>query len=118
MKQIFIFLILLLGVLFELIPYDGSSLIGFPLSNVQLPFKTYIYFAAEHFILIMLSYIIFAESTNYRKATFAFFVIQIFDLFDYFITYNSKWIGIVSFNIISMIILGVVILIEFENERD
>lgn len=66
----------------------------------------------------MLSYIIYAESAKYRKTTFAFFLIQIFDLFDYFITYNSKWIGIISFNVISMIILGIVILSEFENERD
>jgi hypothetical protein len=118
MKRVFIFLILLLGVLFELIPYDGSNLRGFILSDVTLPFKTHLYFLLEHFVLIMLSYIIYAESVKYRKTTFAFFLIQIFDLFDYFITYNSKWIGIISFNVISMIILGIVILIEFENERD
>lgn len=41
----------------------------------------------------------------------------VFDLFDYFITYNTKWVGIISFNVVSMIILAIIILFDIENDR-
>ena len=114
MKLIFLFLCLFVGVIFNAIPSDIETMQMFPLSDVAVTFKTWLYFVMEHGILIMLSYIIASEAKQYKVACKVFFYIQIFDLVDYLLTYNSAWTGIISYNIISMIIFGVFIMQEYD----
>jgi len=116
-KVILLYCLILMGVLFEIVPFDSEPLSMFPLSDVQLPFKTWLYFTMEHFILIAMSYIIYAEATEYHNSCLAFFVLQIFDMIDYFITYNTLWTDFISFNIVAMVIFGITILSEFKYER-
>lgn len=116
-KVILLYCLILISVLFEAIPFDSEPLSMFPMSKVQLPFKTWLYFTIEHLIIIALSYIVYTEATEYRNSCFVFMIIQICDMIDYFITYNTLWTDFISFNIVAMVIFGVSILYELKYER-
>lgn len=101
-----------------MVPYDSEPVDLFLFSDVAMPFKTWLYFTLEHVVLIMLSYVIAFEAKNYVIACKAFFYLQIFDLVDYLLTYNTKWFGVVSFNTIGMIVFAIFIVFEYVRVSD
>lgn len=118
MKLAFLFTCIIVGLAFELVPYDSEPVDLFLLADVSMPFKTWLYFAFEHLVLVMLSYVIAFESKTYVTACKAFFYFQIFDLIDYLLTYNTQWFGIVSFNTIGMIVFAAFIVYEYVRVSD
>lgn len=118
MKLLFLYIVLLIWVGYEMVPYDSIPLDMFPFSSTQLPFKTWLYFFLEHTGIIMLCYILAMEATTYRYATKVFFYLQVADLIDYVMTYNTQWFtffGIpITFNILSAICFSFVILKEYD----
>lgn len=116
MKLGLLFVCLLIGVIYQTIPYDSEPLKLFVFSDVALPFKTWVYFVGEHLVLIMLGYIIASEEKYYTVAAKTFFFIQIADLADYLLTYNSNWLGFISFNVISFIVFGSSIVYELNKD--
>lgn len=113
MKLIFLFSCLLIGLLFEAVPYDAAPIDLFLFAEMAMPFKTWLYFLCEHFVLIMLAYIIAFEAKKYALSCKAFFWIQILDCIDYLLTYNTKWLSVISFNTASMIVLASFIVYEY-----
>lgn len=118
MKLAFLFTCIIVGLAFELVPYDSEQVDLFLFSDVTMPFKTWLYFALEHVVLIMLSYVIAFEAKTYIVACRAFFYLQIFDFADYLLTYNTKWFGLVSFNTIGMIVFAAFIIFEYVRVSD
>lgn len=89
----------------------------FPLSDYVLPFKTWLYFVCEHLIFIMLAYVIAYEATQYKTQCKVFFWIQVADLADYLLTYNTNWIGFINFNIVAVLIFATSIFYEYGRDR-
>jgi len=113
MKLIFLFCCLLVGLLFDAIPYDSTPIDMFLFADTALPFKTWLYFALEHFILIMLSYVIAYEATQYKTQCKVFFWLQVGNLIDYLLTYNTEWIGFINYNIVAASIFATSVIYEY-----
>lgn len=113
-KLILLFVVLLLGLLFDQLPENTIAKAWFPFSDLTFTFQTYVYYIFEHLIKIILSYIVYAESVKYRYALWVFLLLQIGDLVDYLLTYNSVWAQLgsvpVSFNTLAPVIFGLAIL--------
>ncbi len=88
---------------------------------MKLTFQTWVYFISESLIKIILAYLLWAEAKKYKFVFFIFLWIQIFDLMDYLLSYNSVWFeignGPVSMNTVSIVIFAWAVLREFINER-
>lgn len=109
---------LLLGVVYQSIPYDGALLEMFPFSEDVIPFKTWFYFVCEHLVLIALSYVIAWEAKKYVFSCKVFFFIQVADLIDYLLTYNTTWFNIISFNVVSVLLFATSIVYEYGRDSD
>ncbi len=118
MKVIFMFLCLLVGLVYNALPYDSTPLSMFLFSDTDLPFKTWLYFVCEHLVLIMLAYVIAAEAKKYTLPCKVFFWLQVGNLADYLLTYNTNWIGFINFNIVSIVIFTTAILYEYGRGSD
>ena len=86
---------------------------GYPFSDRIVSVEYYIYSVFEKCVMIILSYIIAREATEYQEALSIFFWLMVFDLLDLILTYNSIWFSIgdfpVSMNIVKAILFGSVI---------
>jgi len=109
---------LLIGLVFQAIPYDSTPLEMFPLSDDVIQFKTWFYFLAEHLVLIALSYVIAWEARKYVISCKVFFFIQVADLIDYLLTYNTAWFDLVSFNIVAVLLFATSIVYEYGRDSD
>ena len=118
MKLIFLFVCVLMGVVFNAVPYDNEVKDYFLFADTQLTFKTWLYFVCEHLVLIMLSYVITAESRSYKLQCRVFFWLQVGNLADYLLTYNTNWIGFINFNIVSMLVFATSIVYEYVRDSD
>ena len=113
---------LLFGLVFLAIPDSYNHLVvSFPFSPMKLTFQTWVYFISEGLIKIILAYLLWAEAKKYKFVFFVFLWIQVFDLVDYLLSYNSIWFevgqGPVSMNTVSIVIFAWAVLKEFINER-
>jgi hypothetical protein len=85
----------------------------FLFSDMKLTLKTHIYFMCEKIIMIILSWIIAAESRTYRGALQVFFWLMVVDFVDYLLSYGSIWFRLagfpVSMNIVKCIVFGIVV---------
>lgn len=121
-KLLLLYCVFLLSIVFVVLPDFTTERYDFFLfSDQKLTAQTYIYFLCEHLVMIILSYIIFAESKKHRGALWVFFMLMICDLVDYILGYNEVWVKLsafpVSFNTVSVLIFGLVIINEWINSR-
>jgi nicotinamide riboside transporter PnuC len=107
-----------MGVVFNAVPYDNEVKDYFLFADTPLTFKTWLYFVCEHLVLIMLAYVIAAEAKKYTLPCKVFFWIQVGNLADYLLTYNTNWIGFINFNIVSIVIFATSILYEYGRGSD
>jgi|LakMenEpi03Aug12_release.lakeMendotaPanAssembly.Ray.scaffolds.fasta_scaffold567722_1 hypothetical protein len=103
---------LLLGVLFLIAPNNGFDSNPIPLRpDLELTKQTWIYYFCEHLATVLLSFCLY-RVTRYEIAK-VFVLIQVIDIIDYVITYNSVWFhfGSVEFscNTFKMIVLSLFI---------
>lgn len=113
--KFFILFILLMGVVFTIIPdagadapkYDFFMLVPKKVSVIVL-----IYHLMEHVAWIMVSYAMMMEIPKHRPFLNAFFIVQIGDVIDYFLTYNTEWFFIgmipISYNTVSFLFIALV----------
>lgn len=118
MKQYFLLGILVIMTAFAAIPdVEASKAVyihWFPLNKeMVLTAQTWVYFIFNHVVLILLSYMLWKEIPEHRRAFRAFFCIQIFYLLQYLLRYNAVWFHIgeigVSSHIITVLFLAYVI---------
>jgi len=120
MNKIFIKFMLLItlvvSILFMFYTPDGK--IGFPFSNVVLSADTWVYFFCEHMILIILSGVIYMISSKKEWSFVVFHYIQIFDTFDYVLTYGDRWTDYLpSWNIIKVSIYSCALIYDITREE-
>lgn len=132
MKLILLFICLILGLTYLAIPEGMTGQIGFfrimydgmgehykgEVSYLyKIRFIDWFYFVCEHLVMIILAYVILAESMKHRAALKMFLFIQVADFIDYLITFNTGWfmVGnfIVSFNVVACIIFACAIIYEY-----
>jgi hypothetical protein len=98
-----------MGVAFTIFPAD-TSMIGFPLVKWEIRLVDYLYFFMEHVITIIFAFIIYSESTEYKKPLLIFTWLMVADLFDFVLTFNNPWFSIagmpVSMNSVSLLVFG------------
>lgn len=91
-----------------------SGTIGFLFIDGKIRFRDWIYFLSDHLILIILAYIIWAETKTFRFSLFVFFAIQVLDLIDFIFTFNNPWYQIgwlpVSMNTLGTTLLTLAII--------
>lgn len=113
-KLVLLYLTFVVGLVFLILPEQVSTKDYFPLYDIQMYLSTYVYFILEKSILILLAAMIYNESTEYRGELKIFVFLLIFDLIDYFLTYNTVWFRIgefpVSMNIMKCILFGLTII--------
>lgn len=113
-KLILLYLTLIVGLFFLIAPEPIHTYDFFLFSEMKLYSSTYIYFICERMVLVILSWIIYNESTEYRDALFVFFLLMCADVVDFLLCYNSIWFHIgavpISMNVMKCFIFGIVIL--------
>lgn len=113
-KLVLLYLTFVLGLVFLILPEPVSTRDYFPFYDIQMYLSTYVYFILEKSILVLLAAIIYKESVEYRPELNMFVWLLIFDLVDYFLTYNTTWFHIgafpISMNIVKCFIFGLTIL--------
>lgn len=113
-KLILLYLTFVVGLVFLILPEQISTKDYFPLYDIQMYLSTYVYFILEKSILILLAAIIYTEATEYKNELRVFIFLLIFDLIDYFLTYNTIWFHIgefpVSMNTMKCFLFGLTIL--------
>lgn len=115
-KLLLLFLTFVVGLIF-LLPNDGPVINFYPFSDMAITLTQHVYFIGEKLVLIILAGIIANEATEYRRATWIFFLLVVVDLVDFLCCYNSVWFYLggfpVSMNIVKCIVFGLTILSEW-----
>lgn len=113
MKVRLLYLTLLFSLVYLVIPDTIGAKDWFLLSDMKLHFGTHVYFIGERVGLIILSYILASVVKDDREIFTIYFLLQIGDLIDYVLFYNSIWFkfyGIpVSYNIFACVTFGAAI---------
>lgn len=106
---------------FQFLPDNTYAKDYFPLYDIKLTFQTYVYFICEHLTFIVLTYIIASEARKYRQALTVFFYLQVLDLVDYLLTYNTTWFKIgsipITMNSLSFLIFGLFVWDSYNGKR-
>ena len=90
MRALLVLITLFISVVF-LATSRGDKLTPFPFSDMAIHAETYVYYLCEHALLICLLHIIHVEAKSYQKFYQYIFWWQVFDTFDYLMTYNDIW---------------------------
>lgn len=115
-KLLLLYCTFILGLLFMFIPDKVEPYDYFLFSDMQLYFGTYIYFICEKIVLIVLSYVVVNEATEYRGVIWIFFWLVCADLVDFLLCYGEVWFSLgsvpVSMNVVKAFVFGVVLINE------
>lgn len=111
-KLFLILLTFIFGLVFLISPIT-EPIDLFLFSDIKITVQTHIYFICEKLVLVILAWIIAAESKEYRTALQVFFWLVVVDFIDYIFTYNSIWFRLygfpISMNIMKVAIFGFVV---------
>lgn len=110
MRLIILFGSVALGMLFMF--YQPVGEIGFLFSDVKLHADTYIYYIMEHVIKILLVIVIWELEKQYRVAISVLLGLEVIDLIDFILTYNTPWLRYVSINTVKTAFFGLAVVYE------
>jgi hypothetical protein len=139
MRVIFLYICIVIGLVFRSVPVGTTKTVPFfrimyvedRMETECYPARTkgevsytyrgelkdYVYYFSDHLVLICLSLLLFSEGRKYRHVYKTFMVLQILNLVDYMITFNTGWFVfydvVVTFNAIACFVLALVILNEY-----
>lgn len=119
-KLVLLYCVILSGLVFMAVPDQTEPIDWFPLyDGIKLTAQFYFYYLFEHIGIIILCYIIASEARQYKREVYIFFYLQVLQLLDFIITYNTTWFHVgtipISMNIISVAIFGLAILNRHES---
>lgn len=99
--------------------YFDGTMVWFPFCEGEIRIKDWTYYLWEYWIIITMSWIIWAEAQKYRFALKVFLILQIADLVDFILTFNNPWFGIqwLSMNTIMLATFGLAIVKEYVDEH-
>lgn len=99
--------------------YETDRMWGFPFSKQVINAESWIYFFSEHFILVLLAFVIWQLEPEYKRVALVFLLIQIVDCVDYCLTYGERWTPhLPSWNILKVAIFGLSIVMELPKLRN
>ena len=110
MRLIILFGTVALGMLFMFYRPEGE--IGFPFSDMRLHADTYVYFVMEHVIKVLLVVVIWELESRYRFAITVLLGLEVIDLIDFVLTYNTPWLKYVSINTFKTAVFGLAVVYE------
>lgn len=88
----------------------------------RVELKDWVHYFSMYVVIIGLSALLFAEGEKYRSVYYTFMALQVFNLIDYLVTFNTGWFMIfdvvVTFNFFACIILAIVIIREYGRTTD
>lgn len=120
-KLLLLYSTFLLGFVFMFIPDKIEPYDYFLFSDMKLYFGTYIYFICEKIVLIVLSYVVVNEATEYRGVIWIFFWLVCADLVDFLLCYGGVWFSLgsvpVSMNVVKVFVFGGVVINEIWNKH-
>lgn len=94
--------------------FEGTVLTPYPFSDVQITFDTYLYFACFYISMLMFAWAFVILMPEQWLILESWFAIQIAELIDYFLTYNSPWLHIgslgVSITLVKFVVLASLII--------
>lgn len=106
--RFFLLFVLLLGMVFDIIPDAGADAPKydfFLLRDKKVSVVVLVYHLMEHIAWVAVAYVLVVEIVKYRVFLFYFMLVKIFDIVDYFLTYNKEWAQIgflpISYNTVS-----------------
>ena len=116
MKIAFIFSVMILGVVFLIVP-NGEPYDFFPYAQMKVTGEWYVYYILQHLIFIFFALFLVMETDDYPKSTFVFFLLQIGELIDFLLTYNTTWFEVrgwpVTFNVLKVFVFLLAVSYEF-----
>jgi hypothetical protein len=99
----------------------GPVIDPFPLAEQRIYAESYAYYLWEHLAWITVSYVLMVEVPKHRPFLKAFLFLNVFDMVDYMLTYNSIWFKVwfipVSFNVVSFLFMVMVFINEAKWNR-
>jgi len=87
----------------------------FWLSDATCTVQEYVYYAFEHLAWCYAFYFMIREILFFKRELKWFFWISVGDAADYLLTYNSTWIGPLSYNVVQILLIAYVV-ISIKNE--
>lgn len=115
-RAVLVYITLFMGLVFMATP-RGERFDPFLLSDRVIHVEDWCYYLWEHVIKIVAFYIIWQESTEYRRFFQFIYYFQWVDLIDYLLLYNEIWfwIGVVpvSANVVGFVSAGIILLHEY-----
>lgn len=96
---ILLFSTLFIRELWTLLPYNPAVRNYFLLYDMKMTFQTYIYFPCHFLANAIVIYILGLFFVSLTSVFKIWFYIQIFEVIDYFVMYNTPW---VSFNVFGL----------------
>ncbi len=139
MRVIFLYICIVIGLLFRAIP-DGYSR-TIPYFRIMYPFdrvatecypsrvkgevsysyraevKDWFYYLSDHVVVLCVGLLLYFESSKYRNIYKVFAWLQVANIIDYMVTFNTGWVMIggviVTFNMIFCVILSMAIVNEY-----
>lgn len=110
---VLIFAALLLREMFILFPSDPGTFDPFPFYDIQISIQSYAYFAFYYIAMCTLAYAFLWVMPAYHTLFTVWFFLQIGELIDYFLTYNSPWFHFwiipVGITLVKFVVLGIII---------
>jgi len=118
MKLLWLFFILLIGVLFTQFIDIDRQVDWFVFVNKKYAIDTIIYYTIEHLIKIILAYLLWQNVKTYKFQVFVFYCIQWGDLVDFFLTDNGYWFGFITYNIVAASIFATSVIYEYGRDHN
>lgn len=109
-RMVLLSLTLIMGTLFMFHRPQGQ--IGFLFDDVTIHADTYVYYVMEHLIKIIFVVVIWELDAKYRALISILLGLEVLDLIDFVLTYNSRWYKYLSINTFKAAIFGMAISYE------
>lgn len=96
---VLIFASLVLREMFLLFPEDPYLFDPFPLADIQINTQLYAYFAFFYIAMALIAWAFLILMPSYSFILTAWFFLQIVEVVDYFLTYNTAWFHVGNFGV-------------------
>jgi hypothetical protein len=97
-----------------LIPESTATFDAYPFHDMRVTRQTYFYFAFQYGAMLIFIFVFVHLVNDYKEFFHIWFVLQLIELIDYFLTYNTAWFKVgdisVGITLIKLVTLTLTIL--------
>lgn len=139
MRVIFLYICIVIGLVFRSVPVGTTATVPvFRIMYVEdraesscyparskgevsylyrVELKDWVHYFSMYVVMVCLSLLLFSEGKKYRNVYRVFMALQVFNIVDYLVTFNTGWFMIydmvVTFNVFACLILATSIVYEY-----